>query len=88
MNQPRDHLELIDGIVFLAYFPTVYDDMDEPLSLGPVDDGPEWLASLGPEPKWFLTECGWLLDGWLDAQAFAEGCEATARNSYRYGIGA
>lgn len=59
-------------------------DHDEPL--GYIDADPEWPESLGPEPKWFLTELGDLLDQWTDARADDYRGEVLA--TYERGIGA
>ncbi len=88
MTRHFDHLDLSDDLLVITHFPTVYDELDEPIVLGPVESEPEWPSHLGLQPRWFLTESAWYLDQFLDSREFAEGCEATARGAYLDGIGA
>ena len=56
--------------------------------IGYVAEDLDWPKWLGPEPTWYLTELGELVDRFEDACRFSLGCREAAECGYRNGIGA
>lgn len=57
-------------------------DGDPKTLIGHIDSDPQWPASEGPEPRWFLTEVNELVDRWEDARRYSLGCREAVEAAY------